>query len=244
MYKEFHVLSTNSYESISESTQLEQFVLEHRSLVRKIALHIKRKLPSHIELDDLLQSGLVGLLEARTNYDITKGASFDTYAATRIKGAIVDALRKTSWVSRDTFKNMKKMSEAIDKIEQRNQKAATTKEIAAEMDLSVNEYFKISQDINVCSILSLDILKNEQDIHPDLDKVDDPQSIIQFESIKSDLKDILKDLPEREQLILSLYYIEELTFKQIAETLELTEARICQLHTQAIARIRVRMKLA
>lgn len=227
----------DAYESTENG--LEQFVLEYRPLVKKIVLFLKRKLPSHIEFDDLLQSGLIGLLEAKQNYKDGMGASFETFASIRIRGAIIDSLRKNSWVTRETLKNMRKISETITKIEQRDQKQATTEEIVAELGISIDEYHTISQEINIGNVLSLNVI-DEEDSRLGNDFAN-PFEIMQGEGVKERLKDILKHLPEREQLVLSLYYVEEFTFKQIGETLDLTEARICQLHSQAIARIRSRM---
>lgn len=229
--------SVNAYEETKD--ELEQFVLEHRHIVKKIALFIKRKLPSFIEFDDLLQSGLIGLLEAKQHYKPGTGASFETYASIRIRGAIIDSLRKDSWMSRDTLKNMKKMSDAISKIEQRDQKQATTEKIAEELGISIEEHFKLCHEINMSHILSLNVV-DENDSMLGSDQ-NDPQTINQNEGMKERLKDILAELPEKEKLVLSLYYVEELTLKQIGEVLELTEARVCQLHSQAIARVRSKM---
>ncbi|MEO8400359.1 MAG: FliA/WhiG family RNA polymerase sigma factor [Gammaproteobacteria bacterium] len=232
--------SVSVYEENADGLVLEQFVLEHRPLVKKIALYIKRRLPSHVEFDDLLQSGLVGLLEARSQYKQGMGASFETYASIRIRGAIIDSLRKNSWVTRETIKNMRKISAAISLIEQRDQKQATTEEIAAELGISMEEHFKISQEISVCNVMSLDEIDHDYSIIGD--DSGNPQTLTQSDSMKEQLKKVLTYLPEREQLVLSLYYVDEFTFKQIGEILELTEARICQLHSQAIARIRSKMK--
>lgn len=226
----------NAYEDNSEKLITDQFILQYQPLVKKIALFIKRRLPSHIDLDDLIQSGLVGLLEASKGFQEGLGASFETYASIRIKGSMIDSLRKNSWASRDTIKNMKRISEAISQVEQRKQAHASAEEIAKEIGVSIEEYFKISQEISFCSVLSLDEI--EQDSIPGEGEDDNPQEITQNEFVKSDLKTILAGLPEREQLVLSLYYVDELTLKQIGEVLEITEARVCQLHSQAIARVK------
>jgi RNA polymerase sigma factor for flagellar operon FliA len=233
------VQGVNFYEENVDRDVLEQFVLEHRPLVKKIALYIKRRLPSHIEVDDLFQSGLIGLLEARTQYKDDMGTTFETYASIRIRGAIIDSLRKNSWVTRDVLKNMRMMSEAISKIEQRNQTQATTEDIAKELGISAEEHFKMAQDISVCNVMSLDEI--DQDNSFLTDGIGNPFELAQNESMKESLREVLSKLPEREQLVLSLYYVEEFTLKQIAEIMDLTEARICQLHTQSIARIRSRM---
>lgn len=227
----------NFYEKNVEKSA-EQIVSEYLPLVKKIAVFIKRKLPSSIEFDDLLQSGLVGLLEAGKNYNPDLGASFETFASIRIRGAIIDSLRKNSWVSRETIKNMKRISQAISRIEQRDQRPATTEAIIKELEITADELFKISQEINMLQIVSL----NEETMNVAHEDLIDPEKIAQKEWLKESLKNCLKLLPEREQLVLSLYYVEELTFKQIGEALDLTEARICQLHSQAIIRIRSKLK--
>lgn len=228
------------YEENMNDRQLEQFVVKHRPLVRKIALYIKRRLPSHIDFDDLLQSGLVGLLEARKQYKNNMGASFETYAGIRIHGSIIDSLRKNSWINRDTIKNMRKISDAISKIEQRNQAQATTDEIISELGITLEEHFKMSQEISLCNVVSIDDLDNNNPLVADTS--DNPLEVTMENGLEKNLKETLEKLPEKEKLILSLYYVEEFTFKQIGEILDLTEARICQLHTQAIARVRSRMK--
>lgn len=227
------------YKENSDNLQLEQFVLEYRPLVRKIALHIKRRLPSHIELDDLLQSGFIGLLEARKHFKTNAGASFETYASIRIRGSIIDALRKNSWGTREAIKNMRKIGDAISRLEQRSQKQPTAEEIANELGITHEEHIKICQQISVCNVISLDMVENDESMLGEENA--NPDSITQENEIKLYIKEILTTLPEKEQLVLSLYYIEEFTFKQIGEILDLTEARICQLHSQAISRIQTKL---
>lgn len=227
------------YKENADSLQLEQFVIEYRPLVRKIALHIKRRLPSHIELDDLLQSGFIGLLEARKNFRTNTGASFETYASIRIRGSIIDALRKNSWGTREAIRNMRKIGDAISRLEQRSQKQPTVEEIANELGITVDEHTKMCQQISVCNVLSLDVMENNESLIDE--ENENPDLITQQNEIKHHIKDILTTLPEKEQLVLSLYYIEEFTFKQIGEILDLTEARICQLHSQAISRIQTKL---
>jgi len=225
-----------AYEENSDTLITNQFIEQYQPLVKKLALYIKRRLPSHIDLDDLLQSGLVGLLEARKGFQNGMGASFETYASIRIRGAMIDSLRKNSWASRDTIKNMKKISEAISQVEQRKQAHAAADEIALQLGISIEEYFQLSQEVSYCSVLSLDELE-EDSISFNNDN-ENPDEVTQREFAKNELKLILADLPEREQLVLSLYYVEELTLKEIGEVLEITEARVCQLHSQSIARVR------
>lgn len=228
------------YEQTADNNSLEQFVLEHRSLVRKIALHIKRRLPSHIDVEDLLQSGFIGLLEARKSYKDNMGASFETFASIRIRGAIIDSLRKNSWGTREAVKNMRLIGDAITRIEQRNHKQPTTEEIAQELGITPEEHIKICQQISVCNVISLDVMDNEDAQFGNYEQ--DPEELTEKEEMKEKIKETLTLLPEKEQIILSLYYIEEFTFKQIGEILDLTEARICQLHSQAISRIQSKLR--
>lgn len=223
------------YEENAGNATLEQFVLEYKPLVKKIALHIKRRLPSHIDLEDLLQAGFVGLLEARKHYKYDQGATFETFASSRIRGSIIDSLRRNSWGTRETIRYMRQIGDAISRLEQRGQKQPTTEEIAAELGITVDEHVKMCQQISLCNVISLDFIDGE-DVLPG-DEDDNPMIITQKEEVLKEIKSILHTLPEREQLILSLYYVEEFTFKQIGEILELTEARICQLHSQSISKI-------
>jgi RNA polymerase sigma factor for flagellar operon FliA len=234
------VHSVDFYEENAGGLMLEQFVVEYQPLVKKIALYIKHRLPSHVSLDDLTQSGFVGLLEARRNYKNNMGATFETYASIRIRGAIMDALRKSSWSTRESSRNMRKISDAISTIEQRDHRQPSTEEIITELGISAEEHMKMSQQISIASVVSLDVLDSDQELFGDAES--DPETIIQEEDIKQYIKHILVELPEREQLVLALYYVEEFTLKQIGEILDLTEARVCQLHSQSLARLRAKMR--
>lgn len=229
----------DTYEQSTDGVTLEQFVADHQLLVRKIALHIKRRLPSHIELEDLLQAGFVGLLEARNHYKLNMGATFETFASIRIRGSIIDSLRKNSWGTRESIRNMRRINDAITKIEQRHHKHPSSEEIAAELGISMEEHEEMCQQINICNVVNIDIVdENNSEL---VNEMDDPSEIRQQEDFIQYIKDILVTLPEREQMVLSLYYIEEFTFKQIGEILDLTEARICQLHSQSIARLQAKI---
>ena len=233
--------SVDLYKQTAGDTVSDQFILEHRSFVKKIALHIKHRLPSHVALEDLLQAGFVGLLEAKKNYKENMGATFETFAGIRIRGAIFDALRKNSWCTRDTSKQMRTIAAAITAIEQREHKQATTEDIISELNITPDEYAKLCQQISVSNVVSLDLIDSEHSLFGDDEE--NPQTIVQEDDLKASIKKTLGDLPPREQLVLSLYYIDELTFKEIGEVMELTEARICQLHSQAITRMKNKMRI-
>ena len=226
----------NFYQEQVDSQTMEEFVLQHRTLVKKIALHMKKRLPSHIDLDDLLQSGFIGLLEARGKYLVEKGVAFETFASTRIYGAMVDALRKNSWATRDALRSMRRISEAISLLEKRHQKHPTNEEIATEIGVDVDEYLRICQQITVCNVLNIDLV--DVDSAGGADESSNPQEINQKQELISMIKQEITSLPEREQLVLSLYYLEDFNMKQIGEILDLTEARICQLHSQAISKLK------
>ncbi len=228
------------YEENADAQKLEEFVQQHRGLVKKIALHVKRRLPSHIELEDLLQSGFIGLLEARQHYKQNMGTTFETFASIRIHGAIIDSLRKNSWGTRESLKNMRLIANAVARIEQRTQKHATAEEIAAELGITLEEHDKMCSQISICNVLSLDAIDGEEMVPGE--ESEDPQLITQKDEIIQYIKEILTTFPEREQLVLSLYYLEDFTFKQIGEILDLTEARICQLHSQAVSKLRTKMR--
>ena len=140
------------------------------------------------------------------------GASFETFASIRIRGAIIDSLRKNSWCTRESSKNMRRIAEAITHLEQRGQKQPTTEEIIAELGISAEEHAKICQQITVCNVISLDLIDSESSVFGDEDS--NPHELMQHEDIKQHVKNILHDLPEREQMVLSLYYLEEFTLSR------------------------------
>lgn len=211
---------------------------EAMALVLKIAKYYKRKLPSHIELADLIQSGYLGLLEAKQHFKPGQGASFDTFAANRIKGAMIDDLRKNSWGTREAMKQMRLFGEAAHRIEQREQQAATPEAIARELNMTPEEHLQASQKISLCQVMSMNVL---EDMNALPGNEENPECMVENEDLADKIKRAMALLPKREKILLSLYYVEELTFKEIAEVLDLTEARVCQLHATAISRVRTRL---
>ena len=227
------------YAEQTEDFQLHQFVVKHQQLVKRIALHIKRRLPSFIELDDLLQAGFIGLLEARSNYRADMQTSFETFAGIRIKGAIIDSLRKNSWGTRETIKHAKAMGQAIARLEQQYKREPTSEEIAKEMGLSLVDYLELCTQAHLANVISLD--EHERDFTIISESEENPALVHQKEQMLQYIKNELQHLSEREQTVLSLYYVDEFTFKQIGEILSLTEARISQIHAQAIARLKTKL---
>ncbi|WP_165474808.1 RNA polymerase sigma factor FliA [Legionella nagasakiensis] len=231
----------NSYLHVEQQTDMTDFVSQHAILIKKIALHIKATLPPHIELDDLLQSGLIGLLEAKANFSPEKGASFTTYAAIKIRGAIIDELRKNSGITRDIGQNMKRIAEAITKIEnsmQHNHPIISAKMIAEEMGISLEKYEQMEAEINTYKSISTPDTELIEEL-PSTDFID-PSTLVENDDIRKLVKKMILMLPQREQIILALYYNEQLNFKEIASVLNLTEARISQLHQQCLIKIKKR----
>lgn len=229
----------DEYKISNSILRLDELVRDHATLVLKIAKKIKRKLPSNIELDDLVQAGFVGLIEASKTFCEGQGASFETFASIRVKGSILDELRKNSLNNRDILKSIREMGQAVHKIEQRTQGAATAEAVATELKISMEEYDRICQYIHINNMASLDMLTDADSIAAETPSPE--QHALQEDAIGL-MKKILHTLPEREQIILSLYYLEELTFREISEVLDITEARVCQLHASIIAKISRKME--
>lgn len=229
-----------SYEDNANPPGAELKVEQYLPLVMKIALHIKRRLPSHIELDDLVQSGIIGLIEAHRRFEPDKDTKFDTFAGIRIHGAIIDHLRKNSWTTRDAARFMRVINAAITRLEQLGLSHPTHEEIARELNISAGEYHEMLMKINVSHVISMECYNMDADAAFASDN-NDPAIIQEQDETKERLKTLLARLPEREQQILALYYLEEFSFKEIGELFQLTEARICQLHSQALACLRSEM---
>lgn len=223
----------DAYKEHAEPTNANALVNEHGMLVIKIAKKMNRGLPAHIELEDLMQSGYVGLIEASRTYQANSEASFETYASQRIKGAILDDLRKNSWSDRETIKWNKAINQAIHTLEQRFKRTATATEIAHELKVSYEEYDEICQRLNVSHMITMN--ENDNDVVQSDQK--NPEEVILHDDIKRHLKELVATFPEREQILLSLYYIEELNFKEIGVVLNITEARVSQIHASALAKL-------
>lgn len=229
-----------AYTHISTQSDYMDRVTEHIPLVKKIAYYMSNRLPKNILLNDLIQSGMIGLIEAAKNYRDDKGCSFETYANIRVRGAILDDIRRQDWIPRSVYKNARTISQAIEKVENRLNREARSDEIAAELNVSVDEYHQMLMDTNSCDLFSL------EDVAVDTlnlaNSSDDPFVQTQNKNIRSVLANELAKLPEREQLVLSLHMIEEFNFKEIGKILEISESRVCQIHSQAISRLRARIK--
>ena len=228
-----------------QTESLNDVVIRHAPLVKRIAHHLLLRMPSSVQVDDLIQSGMIGLLEAARKYDVSKGASFETYAGIRIRGAMLDEVRKGDWAPRSVHRNSRMVSEAIRAIEAKTGRDAKDQEVAAELKLSLDEYYGILGDTLGSRLFSFDDLLQEGEhgefgedaasAHPE------PFRDLEDERFQQALAEAISNLPEREKLVLSLYYDEELNLKEIGQVLGVSESRVSQLHSQCAARLRARL---
>jgi RNA polymerase sigma factor for flagellar operon FliA len=223
----------------------EEYVAKFASLVRRIAYQLMAKLPASVQVDDLVQAGMIGLLDAVNNYDGTQGAQFETYAVQRIRGAMLDELREYDWLSRSARKTVRQIETAIRKLEQRFFRAPTEKEIAGELGVSLAEYQQMLLDARGSQLLYYEDFEESDDDFLERHCADDranPLEILQDEGFRSLLIGAIDALPEREKLVMAMYYEEELNLREIGAVLGVSESRVCQLHSQAVARIRSQLR--
>lgn len=218
-------------------------VVRYAPLVKRIAHHLLLRMPASVQIDDLIQSGMIGLLEAAKKYDVSKGASFETYAGIRIRGSMLDEVRKGDWAPRSVHRKSRKVAEAIKTIEARTGKDAKDNEIAKELEIDLNAYFAILQDASGSRLFSFDDIMEGDDsaIELAVGELPGPCDGLQRDSFKSHLSNAIDGLPERERLVLALYYEEELNLKEIGEIIGVSESRVSQIHSQAAMRLRSRL---
>lgn len=225
----------------------EQCISRLAPMVKRIAHHLLAKLPACVQIDDLIQAGMIGLLDAVNRYEGSLGAQFETYAAQRIRGAMLDELRQADWAPRSLRKKMRRIEAAVAVLEQRLGRAPTEQELAEELGMSLAEYQQALFDARGAQLVYLeDFEKNEED-DSFLERYssefsNDPLQELLNENLRSALIRAIDELPEREKLVMGMYYEEGLNLKEIGAVLGVSESRVCQLHTQAIARLRSRLK--
>ncbi|NOZ52280.1 MAG: RNA polymerase sigma factor FliA [Gammaproteobacteria bacterium] len=220
----------------------EQIVL-YTPLVKRIAYHLMSRLPPSVQQDDLIQAGLIGLLEALRNYDATQGASFQTYARIRIRGAMLDEIRKNDWAPRSVHRKARMVAEVVRNIEHRTGRDARDHEIAQELNISLDEYHQLLQEASGHRVFSYEEL--EVEAHGGIaglaDREKGPLEGLQTEDFKRSLAEAIAGLPERERMVMSLYYDEELNLREIGAVIGVSESRVCQIHSQAVIRLQSRM---
>lgn len=217
-------------------------VAQHGELVRRIAHHLAARLPPSVDVDDLIQAGMIGLLEAASHYDAGQGASFETYASIRIRGSMIDEIRKGDWVPRSVHRRVREAAEATRQVEQREGRAASAAEVAAEMSMPMPEYLKVLEGAARGQVLSLEAQVEESGDSRIPGTADVPEQALGREEFQGELSKAIAGLPEREKLVLSLYYEQELNLREIGAVLGVSESRVCQVHGQAMLRLRGRLK--
>ncbi len=229
----------------STSAALGEVVSEHADLVKRVALHLSSRLPHFVQLEDLMQSGMIGLLEAAKRFDSTKGASFRTYAELRIRGAMIDELRRGDWIPRSVHRRARDVAEAIREVEQATGREARDEDVAAHMGVELAEYHEVLSDMAGQQLLSVESLVEDAPDGPWLEGNTEnhtPERALLDADRTHALANAIDALPERERLVLSLYYDEELNLKEIGAVLDVSESRVSQIRSQALLRLRARVK--
>ncbi len=223
-------------------------IKQYQPLVRRLAHHMMAKLPPSVEVDDLIQVGLIGLADALTRYEAAQGVQFETFATQRIRGAMLDELRENDWMSRGSRKSQKDIESAMRKLEHRLGRSPLESEIAAELELPLVEYQSLLGKVRGTQLVYLEDLtgrSEDDDTYLDRHVADaeaDPLNMLRDQRLREGLVKAIKGLPEREQYIMSMYYEQDMNLKEIAAVLDVTESRVCQLHSQSIARLRAKMR--
>ena len=228
----------------------DQLILEHLPQIKYIAQRISTKLPSHIELNDLVSAGVLGLLDAIDKFDPGRGVKFKTYAELRIKGAILDSLRNLDWAPRSLRKKSKDLERVYKDLEQKFGRPASDREVSDAMDITLEEFYELIDQIKGLNLGSFQELASQEDdknSEPLVKYVPDaPQMDPFFMFHKGELPDLLSTaidtLPKKERLVVSLYYYDELTMKEIGKVLGVNESRVSQLHTKAMLRLRTKLR--
>jgi RNA polymerase sigma factor for flagellar operon FliA len=228
--------------SVNEQSQ-DELVEKQAPLVKRIAYHLMTRLPPSVQVDDLIQSGMIGLLEAARNYDATQGASFETYAGIRIRGAMLDEIRKGDWAPRSLHRKVRAITGAVAEIEARFSRDARDVEVAEETGMSLDEYYATLQDASGYRVFSFeDLPAGEEGMTDSLtERIPEPLEAVEKDKFKEALAKAISGLPERERLVMSLYYKEELNLRETGEVLGVSESRVCQIHSQALIRLKSRM---
>ena len=223
-------------------------IKQYQPLVRRLAHHMMVKLPANVQVDDLIQVGLIGLSEALTRYEAAQGVQFETFATQRIRGAMLDELRENDWMSRGSRKSQKEIEQALRRLEHKLGRSPLESEIAVELGMTLTDYQTLLGKVRGTQLVYLeDMSRGHEDDDSFLDRhvADndaDPVNMLRDHRLREALVAAIKNLPEREQFIMSMYYEQDMNLKEIAAVLDVTESRVCQLHSQSIARLRAKMR--
>jgi RNA polymerase sigma factor for flagellar operon FliA len=232
---------------VANFTDKDELIRAYLPLVKRIAYHLMTRLPANVEADDLIQVGMIGLLGALERYEDDQGAQFETYASQRIRGAMLDELREADWASRNVRKASRQIEAAIHSLQQRLQRQPTEQEIASELDIAIQDYFELLNDARGAQLIYYEDLHASDENEDFLDRFANhdeqgPFDILASAGFKKALSKAVTILPEREKMLMGMYYEQEMNFKEIGTVLGITESRVCQLHSQAVARLRGRLR--
>ncbi len=223
----------------------EQLVQRFAPLVKRVAYHLMARLPSSVQVDDLIQNGMMGLLDAINRFEAGMGAQFETYAAQRVRGAMLDGLRENDWLPRSLRRDFRRIEGAISKLEQAFGRPPSEIELARALDMPLAEYQKMLQDARGHQLISYeDMIEDGEDDYLERHLTDssrEPLKILEDQSLHRMLVQGIELLPEREKLMMALYYEKDLNLREIGEVMGVTESRVCQLHSQAVLRLRARI---
>lgn len=227
----------------SQQQSIDAAIEQYGTLVKRIAHHLVARLPPSVQVEDLIQAGMLGLMEAKQHFDGSKGASFETYAGIRIRGAMLDDIRKGDWVPRSVHKHNREISQTIATLESELGHEPKDTEIAARMGMSLEQYYQVQNDINVGRLIGMDDLAIPDDMisSEGQSHKNEPFDDVANVSFKTQLTNAIGELPEREALVLSLYYDEELNLKEIGAIIGVSESRVCQIQNQAMQRLKAKL---
>ena len=234
-------LKKSKKESLKERDEI---IIEYAPLIKYIANRCALRLPPHVDINDVINSGVLGLMDAIEKFDTQKGVQFKTYAEFRIKGAILDNLRTMDWVPRSIRKTVTLLENTYAKLEKKYNRPATDEEIADALQITVDKLQEILNQASGVSLLSLEMISNQEDVRLRLmdclidEAGDNPLAILKMEEFRDSISHAINNLPDKEKMVICLYYYDDLTMKEISEVLNLTESRISQIHTSAILRLR------
>ncbi len=238
-------MPSKPYKQLKDGEISNDFVKNYAPLVKRIAYHLMARLPASVIVDDLIQAGMVGLLEASRNYKAELGASFETYAGIRIRGSMLDELRRNDWAPKSVHRKTRELAQVVRKIEGETGRDARDDEVAKALNITLGEYYKILQDASTARMFGFeDLGVNEDTLDAGIrdGARSTPLDKIQDERFKKKLKEAISGLPEREKMVVTLYYDSELNLREIGSVLGVSESRISQLLSQAMIRLRARMK--
>ena len=230
------------YSEVQAQSGDNDLLVQHAPLVKRIAHHLMARLPDSVQLEDLIQAGMIGLLEAARHFDASHGASFPTYAGIRIRGAMLDEIRRLDWTPRSVHRRGREVAQAVHEIENRTGRDARDSEVMEALGMSAEDYHQVLRDVSTARLFSLD------EVSPVTGEArepagDDPGPVGRLEDadFRAALAEAIRTLPEREQLVMSLYYEQELNLREIGEVLGVTESRVSQIHGRIMLKLRGRL---